>query len=462
MAVVSLAVVFGLVGFGIWGWSPGKATGDGAGGTARAASLDVTWLGIVMMSVVVYYFGLLALSITAERMLPDRDDFFMMVVVPAHNEELVIEKTLQSLVRLDYPSFLVLVMNDGSVDETSSIARTFEHTGRVAVFDRSAAVAGRGKGAVLNHAFEIVNDMVGSRDDRLAGHTADQIVIAIMDADGQLDKEALARVAPCFADPQVGAVQIGVRIVNARDGLIPRLQDLEFIGFSFYVQAARDRIGSVGLGGNGQFNRLSALRSLGRPPWTDCLTEDLDIGLALAEQGWRIRFRRGTFVAQQGLRSPRLLLRQRTRWVQGNYQCMAHIPKLLRSRKASLATRLDLCVYLLMVGFVMLVFAATALSVTDWVGALSVSNDALSFIPAGVPRNVAFETMATGPIWAFIFTYQRNSKFPLRWWEIPAYGVFFCGYSYFGVLFTIRAWTRMLLRRGTWAKTPRLLAESAD
>jgi len=125
----------------------------------------------------------------------------------------------------------------------------------VAVFDRSAAVAGRGKGAVLNHAFEIVN---------------------------------------------------------------------EFIGFSFLVQAARDRIGSVGLGGNGQFNRLSALRSLGRPPWTDCLTEDLDIGLALVGQGWRIRFWRGAFVAQQGLRSPRLLLRQRTRWVQGNYQCMTH------------------------------------------------------------------------------------------------------------------------------------------
>jgi len=115
-----------------------------------------------------------------------------------------------------------------------------------------------------------------------------------------------------------------------------------------------------------------------------------------------------------------------------------------------------------MVGFVMLVFTTTMLSVADWVGILSVSNDALSFVPAGIPRNVAFATMATGPIWAFIFTYQRNSKFPLRWWEIPAYGAFFCAFAYVAVLFTIRAWTRMLLRRGTWAKTPRLLAESAN
>lgn len=461
VASISVAVVVALVGYDILGTSARPSDGMTVGRDLPSTSLDVTWLGVLMMSVVLYYFGLLALSVIRERKLPKYGVSFMVLVVPAHNEELVIGKTLESLVNLDYPHFLVLVMNDGSVDETSSIARSFEHTGRVAVVDRSAAVAGRGKGAVLNHAFELVNEMVAKSDPRLTGHTADEIVIGIVDADGQLERNALARVAPCFVDPRVGAVQIGVRIANARDGLIPRLQDLEFIGFSFVLQAARDWIGSVGLGGNGQFNRLSALRSLGRPPWTDCLTEDLDIGLSLAGEGWRIRFRRGTFVAQQGLRSPRLLLRQRTRWVQGNYQCMAHIPKLLRSRKAPLATRLDLCVYLLMVTFVMVVFTATMLSFLDWVGLLSVSNDVLSYIPAGAARNAVLELLATGPIWAFLFTYQRNSKTPLRWWEIPAYGAFFCGYSYFGVIFTLRAWTRVLLRRGSWAKTPRFQAESA-
>ena len=456
VGAVSVAVVLALVGYGM---QPASAYADGA--QSYSSSLNVTVLGVVMMAVVVYYFGLFALSVLRERRLPDPGDCLIVLVVPAHNEELVIAKTLESLVRLEYPHFLVLVMNDGSLDATSSIARSFEATGRVAVVDRDAAVAGRGKGAVLNHAFEIVSAMVTAADARLAGRSADDIVVGIVDADGQLERKALARVAPCFVDPGVGAVQIGVRIANARDGLITRLQDLEFIGFSFYVQAARDRIGSVGLGGNGQFNRLSALASLGRPPWTDCLTEDLDVGLALAADGWRIRFRRGTYVAQQGLRSPRLLLRQRTRWVQGNYQCMAHIPKLLRSRKAPLVTRVDLCVYLLMVGFVMLVFCATVLSVADALGVLAVSNDALSFVPAGPPRRVTFELMATGPIWAFILTYQRHSPNPLRWWEVPAYGALFCAYAYLGVLFTFRAWARLLLRRGSWAKTPRLRAEAA-
>ncbi|MGH2968452.1 MAG: hypothetical protein ACRDK0_05240 [Solirubrobacteraceae bacterium] len=48
------------------------------------------------------------------------------------------------------------------------------------------------------------------------------------------------------------------------------------MGFSRLVQAGRDPLGSVGLGGNGQFVRLSALQDMGDSPWSRCLTEDLD------------------------------------------------------------------------------------------------------------------------------------------------------------------------------------------
>ena len=224
----------------------------------------------------------------------------MALVVPAHNEELVIEETLSALVRVRYDDFLVLVMNDGSTDRTSERARSFEASGRVLVVDRSPAVSGRGKGAVLNHAFEILNELVDEQDPRLGGRAAEEIVVGVMDADGVLDEHALEDVAPLFGDPRVGGAQIGVRILNVSDGLLPRCQDMEFVGFSHLAQAARDRIGSVGLGGNGQFTRLAALRSLGRPPWTDCLTEDLDLGLSLTRLGWRIRFCSSAWVASRG------------------------------------------------------------------------------------------------------------------------------------------------------------------
>jgi len=285
-------------------------------------------------------------------------------------------------------------------------------------------------------------------------------VIVVVDADGQLARNALARVSPCFSDPRVGALQIPVRIANARDSLITRLQDLEFVGFSFYVQVARDHLGSVGLGGNGQFNRLSALLSLGRPPWSDCLTEDLDVGLYLAERGWRIRFRTGTFVAQQGLRNFWLLLRQRSRWVQGNYQCFAHLPRLLVAHRARLSARLDLCVYLLLVFFVMVVTCSTGLLIANVLGLVAIHNSALAFLPDGPARRVAYEITGTGAIWLFLATYQRNSPNAVPWWQVPAYGALFAAYSYLGVVFTLWAWTRMLIKRNGWAKTPRLASEA--
>ena len=85
-------------------------------------------------------------------------------------------------------------------------------------------------------------------------------------------------VTPYFADPTVGAVQIGVRINNREISRLARMQDMEFVIYTEVFQRGRRHLGSVGLGGNGQFMRLSALLSLGNAPWTRSLTEDLDLG----------------------------------------------------------------------------------------------------------------------------------------------------------------------------------------
>jgi 1,2-diacylglycerol 3-beta-glucosyltransferase len=424
-------------------------------------AIDVTWLGYLMAGVGLYYMLLFGLSLGAFRGEPERQRArrpFMALVVPAHNEELVIEETLKALVRVRYDDFIVLVMNDGSTDDTSPRARAFEASDRVLVVDRPRAVSGRGKGAVLNHAFEILNELVDSRDPRLGGRRADEVVVGVMDADGVLDEHALEHVAPLFADSRVGGAQVGVRILNARDGLLARCQDMEFVGFSHLAQAARDRIGSVGLGGNGQFTRLSALRSLGRPPWTDCLTEDLDLGLSLTRLGWRIRFCPSAWVAQQGVVTLRAWLKQRTRWAQGHYQCWAHFPRLLASRQAPLLTRIDLCVYLLFVTFVMFVTVNLVITVAGAMGLLWLSNDFLAFMPLGLPKNLATELLGVGPVAIFLIRYQQQSRLRFRAWELPAFGALFAAYAYLWAIATVLAWARMLAGRGGWTKTARVEA----
>lgn len=422
--------------------------------------IDLTLLSYLTFAVVAYY-GALFLHPVYSRHRPQGDaEPLMVLVIPAHNEEDVIAPTLDSLTALDYTRRLILVMNDGSKDRTSEIAGGYADRG-VMVVDRGPEVAGQGKGAVLNHAFRLIREMVAAGDPALLGHADDDIVVAILDADGQLEPDALATVAPYFSDPRVGGVQIGVRIANARTNAVTRMQDLEFVGFSAFVQQARDAFGSVGLGGNGQFTRLSALVSLNRDPWTDCLTEDLELSLSLVEQGWRVRYCSTSYVAQQGLTRLRPLMRQRTRWIQGHYQCWRHLPNLWSSRQLPLHTKVDLSIYLVMVTFVMVVFAGVVVSMAAVTGMVTVENNSLGWIDNWHVHNAVLLALSCGPLIGFLTTYQRRAWHPLRFWELPAFGFLFSMYAYLFVFSQVWAWGRILMRRGAWAKTPRVQAEHA-
>ena len=425
-------------------------------------TVDVTWLGYFMAAVSLYYVVLFVLSL---RIFARRDarEWLrppMALILPAHNEEAVIADTLRSLVRLEYDQYVVIVVNDGSTDATGDLARAFEPTGRVLVVDRPPEVAGQGKGAVLNEGYRVLTRMLEEKHPLVAGF-GDDVVLGVMDADGQLEPRALGEVARLFADPRVAGVQMGVIIGNSRDGLIERCQDLEFVGFSHLAQAARDRIGSVGLGGNGQFTRLTALRTLGRPPWTDCLTEDLDLGLNLTRLGWTIRFCRTTSVTQQGVRTVRAWLRQRTRWAQGHYQCWHHMPGLMTARSVPLSTRLDLSLYLLFVAFVMFVAANLAIAAAGATGWIWVNNEFLAFLPAGPQRNIVMEVIGLSPVVILLARYQQHSPHPLRWWELPAYGAAFGLYVYLWTLASLFAWFRLVGGRVGWTKTRRLSQEAA-
>ncbi len=426
---------------------------------------DTTWASWFVAFVVLYYVALWIASFGRRRVEPRTNDYrpFVVIMVPALNEEAVIEQSLRRLLALPYDDLLIVLINDGSNDRTSAIAEEVARvTDRLFIVNRRLPDARLGKSAALNHGFNVVQDLLRTSDVALGARRAHDVLIGIVDADGWLDVNALAMVAPYFSDPQVGQLQIGVKVANATTNLLTRLQDMEFVGFSSFVQVARDRIGSSGLGGNGQFTRLSALEDLGRAPWTPAaLTEDLDLGLCLVQLGWRTRFTNECFVHQQGLTRWRPLLKQRTRWIQGHYQCWRFIPSLVKSSSARLAARLDLVAYLLLVITVVIVTFLLVTGLSTLFGWYVFRNDFLGFLPFGVVRNTASGFLMLAPITAFLTTYQRHSDAPLRWWELPAFGFVFTLYSYVWVIATFRAWTRMLLRRTNWVKTPRVTARAS-
>jgi 1,2-diacylglycerol 3-beta-glucosyltransferase len=315
---------------------------------------------------------------------------------------------------------------------------------------RSLPHARQGKGRALNYGFRHLRE-----SGLLAGRNAEDVIVVVMDADGRLSPNALYEVSPYFADPKSAAVQIGVRMYNRAASLIARMQDIEFVTFTHIFQRARQRTGSVGLGGNGQFNRLSALADLGDEPWTDCLTEDLDLGVRFLLHGWTNHFCPTADVSQQAVTTVRRLLRQRSRWFQGHLQCWRFIPKLLRSKLPGgqaneLAYHLSSPVLVLAMTLPMLAFvgALGALLVTDpaAVGQGLVAHQGLGLALAYL---LGF---GLAPFYAFVYWLAEDTV------SMPRAFVYAHLYNVYGYLWFPAGWTavgRVLRRRRTWWKTAR-------
>lgn len=386
------------------------------------------------------------------------------LVTPAHNEALVIAETVRCMLRLR-GRFLVVIVDDGSSDDTGAIARRAGGADeRLIVLTRSAEVAGQGKGEVLNAAYREICRMVDEADPRLGGAAEDDVIMCIVDADGWLRGDALEAVAPYFDDPKVAGVQVPVRMYNARRGLLACMQDIEFIGFSVLIQGGRDRLGSALLGGNGQFVRLAALRTLGDAPWTRALTEDLDIGLRLVRAGWVNRVCVETCVAQQAVTRLRPLLRQRTRWVQGHYSCWSHLPALWRTPGIRFRTRLDLSLHLLLAATILIVTVQALMGIGGFLGVLPLGRIPLAnLVGNDTVYRACVLIAACGPLGMLGLAYQRAAvdyqaslRRRLPWWSLPGVFFLFTLYVYcWGLPSTFRAFGRLALGRGSWAKTAR-------
>lgn len=315
----------------------------------------LSWMSLAGGILLIYYAFIFGLGRQVKDLpLATNPKLQFFFVIPALNEELVISTTLEKLLALPDKNVNVIVMNDNSDDRTAELVGKFT-SDRCILVTRPPEIARRGKGDVLNHAYNHIR-----KSGLVDTWGKENIILAILDADGQVKQNIIRAVTPYFANPQTGAVQASVRIFNEDVNILTQWQQFEFLTFNRVFQRGREKLGSVGLGGNGQFVRLSALETLGERPWSDCLTEDLDIGIRLMLKGWDNHFAGNTFVAQQAVTRLRALVRQRSRWFQGHVTCWAHIPEILTSDLRQ-RTRIDTVYYLLGITMVFLFFPATFL-----------------------------------------------------------------------------------------------------
>ncbi len=268
------------------------------------------------------------------------------VMIPCRDEESVIAETV-SAARTTFPGLHVWVIDDDSEDATATIVRKLQDfDDKVHLISRRRPDARTGKGHALNAAYRVISSTVG--EDRRDRH---RTVIGVLDADGFLSGNALDLLAgaDAFGEDTVGAVQLEVWMKNRGDRrprprsgplknfvgrALIRMQDIEFRTSNSAMQMLRIKTGTVGMGGNGQFTRLSVLDDLDAEygqPWGRKLSEDYELGLNIITRGHRTHYVPEAHVSQEALPYTRRLLTQRTRWAQGNMECAELLSALRRS-----------------------------------------------------------------------------------------------------------------------------------
>lgn len=422
---------------------------DRVGSLMPENAMDARIVTVIALFVILYYWGIFLLSRKPAPVTdPPDPNLHFVIIIPCLNEELVIAQTLDHLLSLPNHNLTIVVADDDSDDRTREIALSYPRD-RVLVIDHPHAEARQGKGRVLNYTFQsLLHSWL------VEEHGTDNIVVGVIDADGRVESNVIETINPYFVNYKTGAVQVGVRISNANTNTLTRWQNFEFLTFARISQKAREHLGSVGLGGNGQFVRLSALESLGDEPWTDCLTEDLDLGIRLMLSGWVNHYSPDSFVSQQGVPKLRALIRQRTRWFQGHITCWHFIPALI-GRTSPVIARTD-TIYYLLAPVLIFMFLPSSLIFLAWSiyflvsGASSVVLSPLNYLPVFI----AWYLFSFGALPTVVWTFWREEK------EISAWKAFLWAhiFSFFYVIWFVagcKAIYRIARGHGAWAKTAR-------
>jgi cellulose synthase/poly-beta-1,6-N-acetylglucosamine synthase-like glycosyltransferase/peptidoglycan/xylan/chitin deacetylase (PgdA/CDA1 family)/spore germination protein YaaH len=228
---------------------------------------------------------------------------FVSVLIPAYNEERVIERSVTQVLASEDVRLEVIVIDDGSKDATSNVVeRAFGGDERV----RLLKLENGGKARALNEGLSLARS---------------EIVIAL-DADTQFEPRTIARLARWFAgDDRLAAVAGNAKVGN-RVNIVTKWQALEYITAQNLERRALARLGAMAVvpGAVGAWRKQAILEVGGYPPQT--LAEDQDLTIAVQRAGWHVAYDQGAVAWTEAPQSFRQLARQRFRWAFGTIQCV--------------------------------------------------------------------------------------------------------------------------------------------
>jgi cellulose synthase/poly-beta-1,6-N-acetylglucosamine synthase-like glycosyltransferase len=220
------------------------------------------------------------------------------IIVPAYNEEKVVARTIETLLEAEYPNKEIIVVDDGSKDNTFSIASKYIGKG-IKVVHRPNG----GKFAALNTGIAV---------------SMGEIIITV-DADSLIARASIAEIVKGFEDPEVAGVAGNLKVFNTNK-LLTKLQALEYIVQIQIVRRAFENFGSLTVA-SGAFSafRKTAIEEIG---WydRDYLLEDFDITIKLLKSHRLLHGNNEAVCYTEAPETLRDIYRQRLSWFRGDFQ----------------------------------------------------------------------------------------------------------------------------------------------
>jgi cellulose synthase/poly-beta-1,6-N-acetylglucosamine synthase-like glycosyltransferase len=227
------------------------------------------------------------------------------IVVPVKNEEKVIGRLLNALLKLDYPidKKEIIIVEDGSTDRTLDICMEYAKEDHVnmKILHRPFS---NGKPSALNHGIECAKGEI----------------IGIFDADSVLSHDALLNVCRYFENLEVAAVQGRTLSINSEENMLTKFISYEEAVWCEAYLRGKDILDLfVHLKGSCQFIRRNVLERLHFFD-EDILSEDMEFSARLTEKGYKIRYASDVRAWQESPSSLKRLFRQRVRWFKGTME----------------------------------------------------------------------------------------------------------------------------------------------
>lgn len=363
------------------------------------------------------------------------------VIVPAHNEELVIRKLVDRLMDLEYSreKYQVIVVDDASTDQTSEILRKLEKIySRLKVIHRTPEERKRlaGKSPALNRG---VIEATGE-------------IVAVFDSDHIPEKDVLRRLMFHFADPEVGAVMGRCKVMNPDENVLTKLIYIDYLSGYLVNEFGREIIHNMpAYGGANCAVRKSLLFKLGGFS-NESVTEDTELTTRVMLDGNRVVYDKTALDWEQAPRVLTTYWKQRYRWAYGHQHVFYdYWLEALKSEHLGLMGKIESLLFLFLFHMPILMFFGLFL-LSFW--ALGI------FVPA--------DPFASTAIWVLMFLgpfSEMSAGIVAEWAEgesppHPAYLILFPALFFISILVCTKAFLDGLIhafsRRGyEWVVTER-------